>query len=530
MGENTRDPTNGAGNQASVARHAGIVASFTMLSRVAGLVRESVFAHLFGANHTTDAFLTAFRIPNTFRLLVAEGTLTVAFLPVFNEAQAKGGEAAARRVMSQATVVFPSLSALLTGLCIIFAEPIVRLYADGFEDVPGKLELATELVQVMFPYLIFISFVALSMGALNARKRFASSAAAPFLFNLVYILGMVSLARVVDPPMMGVAFGVIAGGAAQVALQMIELWRAGLAVRPSFELGPEIRRVLRLMLPAVLALGAYQINIIVLNRLASYLGKAAVSYLWYADRLQQFPLGVFGIAIATASLPAFSDALVADGKDGLIRTFGQSMRLNSFIILPAAAGLIVLALPLTACVYQHGKFVHDGAIASSTALVAFACGLPAVASIRVAGQGFFSMKDTRTPVACGLIGLGCNAALAPILGIELGFVGLAVSVAISGWLQLVAQLTFLRRRLSRLGATRIVRGLGRDLTATTPMAAVVWWLSSRVDWTAGTSIANVAALSGCILAGVAVYAGAQLALGSEELQMMLRGVRRRLSR
>jgi putative peptidoglycan lipid II flippase len=285
------------------------------------------------------------------------------------------------------------------------------------------------------------------------------------------------------------------------------------------------------MLPAVLALGVYQINIIVLNQLASFLDEGSVSFLWLADRLQQFPLGVFGIAIATASLPAFSDAHVDRGADGLVQAFGQSMRLNAFIIVPATAGLWLLALPLCATVYQHGVFDHAMAQATTGALVAFAVGLPAVASIRVAAQAFFAMKDTRTPVACGVVGLMGNVAFGPGLAVAYGFVGLALSASLAGWLQLLTQLFFLRRRLGRIGLKTIVAGLLRSLAATVPMLAVVYVGAERLgDWRAGTTVLNLCLLLLIVGVGAAVYAAVHLVIRTPELTTMIGGIRRRLRR
>jgi putative peptidoglycan lipid II flippase len=513
----------------SVARHAGTVGMWTMLSRVAGLVRDTIFAHIFGASHLTDAFLMAFTIPNTFRMLVAEGSLTVAFLPVFNEAQKKGGEADARRVMSQALAVFPALSVTLTILCILAADPIVRVFASGYAAVPGKFEFTVMLTRVMLPFMALISTVALAMGALNARKRFASSAASPALFNLIHILSMVTLARYVDPPMLGVSLGVLLGGVAQVTLQFTALRRAGLLVRPSFTFGPEVRRILLLMLPAIAGLAVYQINIAALRLFTSYLGEGALTYLYNADRFLQLPLGIFAIAIATASLPAFSDAHANNDRAGLVNAFGESVRLTTFITVPAAAGQIALALPIIASVFQHGRFGAEMAENTARALIAFNIGLVAISGIRVAGQVFFAIKDTRTPVACGAIGLFLNLALAPILATAFGFVGLALSVSLSAWGQLAVQLVFLRRRVGRVGLRRILAALVRDTVAATVMGTAVYGLSLELgDWHSGTTLGNIMILGGIVVVGGTVYAGLQWVFRAREMTLLVDALRRRL--
>ncbi len=522
------DATPSSKTERSVARHAGVVGFYTMLSRVAGLVRDTVFAHLFGATHLTDAFLLAFTIPNTFRMLVAEGSLTVAFLPVFNEVQRRAGVAEAQRVMRQALAVFPSLTAILTAVCMVAAEPLVLAFAKGFTAVPGKFELSVMLTRVMFPYLVLVSFVALSMGALNARKRFASSAASPLLFNLVHIASMVTLGQLVDPPMLGVAMGVLLGGVAETLLQAGALLRAGLLLVPRLALGPEVRRILGLMAPAVVALAVYQINIMLLRLFASFLSEGAITYLFNADRFMQLPLGVFAIAIATASLPAFSDAH-ADGQSGaLVERFAASWRLTNFVIVPAAAGLGALALPIMATVYQHGRFDHAMAQNTAHALEAFALGLPAIASIRVAGQVFFAIKDTRTPVACGAVGLAANLALAPWLAVRFDFVGLALSVSVSAWLQLAVQLFFLRRRLGGVKLGRVLAGAGRDVLAAAVMAAPVMWIATLGSWERGLSAGNLGVLAGALAAGVLTLLVAEVLLRSPELKMVVQSVQRRL--
>ncbi|MBI3179235.1 MAG: murein biosynthesis integral membrane protein MurJ, partial [Deltaproteobacteria bacterium] len=456
--------------------------------------------------------------------------LTVAFLPVFNDVQRRAGFSEAQRVMRQALAVFPSLTAVLTAVCIVAAEPLVLAFAKGFTEVPGKFELAVMLTRVMFPYLVLISFVALAMGALNARKRFASSAASPLLFNIVHIASMVTLGQLVEPPMLGVALGVLLGGAAEVVLQAGALWRAGLLLVPRFAFGPEVRRILALMAPAVAALAVYQINIMLLRLFASFLSEGSVTYLFNADRFMQLPLGVFAIAIATASLPAFSDAHSDGAHAGLGQRFADSWRLTNFVIVPAAAGLFALALPIITTVYQHGRFDHVMAEHTAHALEAFALGLPAIASIRVAGQVFFAIKDTRTPVACGAVGLAANLALAPLLAVHFDFVGLALSVSASAWLQLAVQLFFLRRRLGGLGLRRVAVGALRDAVAAGVMAVPVVLIATLGEWEQGLKAQNLVVLTVALLAGVLILAAAQAALRSPELRLVVQGVAHRLRR
>lgn len=511
-----------------LARRATTVGFYTMLSRVAGLVRDTVFAHLFGATHATDAFLMAFTVPNTFRMLVAEGALTAAMLPVLNETRRTKGEKEALRLLAQAMSFFPALGALATALAIVFAEPLVLALGAGFAVEPGKIALTVTLLRVMLPFLVLASIVAVAAAALNARQRFASSAASPFVYNLVHIAAMVTFARLIDPPLLGVAVGVLLGGAAQVGLQLVALRRARLLVWPSFTLGPEVRRMLRLMLPAITALAVYQVNAVVLRFFASYMGEAAVTYLYNAERFLQLPLGVFAVAIATVALPAFSDAHHDDDRRALVDTLGRSLRLTQFITVPATLALMVLALPIIATIFGHGRFNHAMVVDTAAALVAMSVGLVAISATRISGQIFFASHDFKSPVVSGAVGLLGNLALAPLLGAELGFVGLALSLSAAAWLQLFVQLALVRRRVGPLGLGRIAAAFGRDLLASAPMVAVVYLLARLGPWGQGTCPATVLLLALATAVGLAAYAVTQLLFRSDELMQVWGALRRRL--
>ncbi|MBC7792143.1 MAG: murein biosynthesis integral membrane protein MurJ, partial [Clostridia bacterium] len=358
----TEVPVLGKQGSKSLRRNVGIVSFYTMLSRITGLARDTIFGHIFGATHATDAFVMAFTIPNAFRNLVAEGALTVAFLPVFKTTDKEGGDAAVKRLMSQSLAVFPVLAVAVTAIAILFATPLVDFFAHGFHRVPGQFEETVQLTQWMLWYLPMVSFVALTMGALNARQHFASSAASQLIFNTVHIAVILTATRLIDPPMLGVACGVLTGGIAQVIMQLVALDRAGLLVRPNFSFGPEIRRILSLLTPAIASNAIYQFNIAALRYYNSYMEEGAVTYLYNADRFFQLPLGVFAIAIATVSLPALAEALNNGGKEKLTATFRNSIQLNNFITIPSAVGLMVLALPIVATISQHGRFTYEMAL------------------------------------------------------------------------------------------------------------------------------------------------------------------------
>lgn len=524
----------------SVARSAGTVGLFTMVSRFGGLFRDAVFANLFGAGTASDAYLMAFTIPNTFRTLVAEGSLTVAFLPVFREAEKTEGPSAGRRLLAEALVIFPGFAALLAGLAILGAEPLVRLFASGFQEIPGKFELTVRLTRIMFAYLPLVSAVALAMGALNARRHFATSAAAPALFNLTVIAGLfltgalnpdLGAADAQSKAIVFVAWAVVAGGASQILLQLYGLRRAGLSTWPAPQLSLRVRRIGALMLPAVGALAVYQLNILIVRNLASSLPEGAVTSLFYADRFFQLPLGVFGIAIATASLPALADAHLEGGAAALLKTLRRSLELNAWIAVPATVGLMVLALPVCATVLQHGAFSHDQAIATSRVLSYLAPGLLAVASLRVLSQAFFSIQDTRTPVACSALGVSVNVTLAPWLAGEMGAAGLACSLTASAWLQLAAQLLFLRVRLRiPIGLLSSSGRVVRPILASIPMALVAYAIAELGRWSDGLTARNGAVLLVAVSLGGVSYGLAQGLTGDRDVRRIAAGISRRVSR
>jgi putative peptidoglycan lipid II flippase len=513
----------------SLLRQSSTVGFFTILSRFAGLARDMVFMHLFGATHTTDAFLMAFTIPNSFRVLVAEGTLTVAFLPVFKQVREDRGMQAAKRLFAQAFGIFPILVAILTIACMFWTEPLVELFASGFHGVPGKFDLTVTLTRTMFPYLFLISLVALSMGALNALSYFALPAAAPLLFNLIYIAAMLSLGlTLVDPPMYGVALGVILGGLGQVFLQLVGLRQVGLLALPKLSLSPEVKKILKLMAPAILSLAIYQINILILRKFASYLEEGAVSYLYNADRFLQLPLGVFAIAIATASLPRLAKAHAQNDMPKLRSAFAESLDLTNCITIPATLALYLLATPIVTTVFQHGSFTALMAQNTASALEAFAFGLIAIAGIRVSAQAFFAVKDTSTPMLCSAVGLSANFAFAPYLGLKYGFSGLALSVSLAAWIQLIVELILVRLRLGAFGLRTLLHNALRAFLASAVMALTLYFGARYGQWQDGFGLYNACVLLLNVLVGLAVYVLMCLLLRHQTIVLVLRTIGKKL--
>ncbi|MCP4503145.1 MAG: murein biosynthesis integral membrane protein MurJ [Deltaproteobacteria bacterium] len=430
-----------------VRRGAGIIAAFTLLSRIAGFVRDQVVIHLFGASRNTDVFWMAFTIPNVMRRLVAEGSLTVAFIPVYTKVKETEGDEEAKRFLAHTMglIAFGVLG--ICALGALGAEWLVLAFASGFRDDPASFELCVSLTRWLFPYVYFISFVALAMGVLNAHKRFAAPAAAPILLN-VSIVGCALLTKqYFDPQIYVLAAGVLLGGAAQFLLQIPALKSAGLLVRPRISLSsPHVKHLLRLMLPALFGLAVYQLNIIVLRQFASYLPQGHITYYYNADRLIQFAYGVFAVAISAASLPVLSEHFTKGRIQAMIDAWKFSTKTTNFVTIPAACGLFAIATPIVSLGYLHGKFTFADVQLTAFTTMSFAPGLIALGAVRSTIQLFYAAHDTRTPVIASTMTLASVLVLGWLL-LPHEVVGLGLALTLSTWIQLVVLLSLLKRRL-----------------------------------------------------------------------------------
>ncbi|MEW5911713.1 MAG: murein biosynthesis integral membrane protein MurJ [Thermodesulfobacteriota bacterium] len=469
--------------QHKVTRAAGVVGLSTLASRVAGFVRDLVIAYFFGAGPAADAFFVAFRIPNLLRRLFAEGTLTIAFIPVFTEVLKKRGREEAY-LLARSTASLLALALLVVCAAgVYFAPQVVRVIAPGFTPGQGTFSLAVSLTRWCLPFIFFISLVALAGGVLNSLGHFFAPAAAPALFNLCIIAAATALAPRVDPPVLSLALGVLIGGVAQLIMQLPYLRARGLSLRPAWRIkDPALMRILRLMGPAAFGAAVYQVTVLINTMLASLLPSGSVSYLYYADRLIQFPLGIFAIAVSTAILPSLSRQAADQDQAALVGTMGYGLRLIIFITVPAMVGLMVLAQPLVTVLFMRGEFTLAMSQETAGAVLGYAMGLWGYAGVRAVVQAFYALKDTKTPVAvaavCLLINLGCSLAL---MG-PFKQVGLALATSISGVANLLLLLWLLRRRLGPLGGRRLLRsGLG-TCAAAAVMGLLVWLVAFGPDW------------------------------------------------
>ncbi len=423
---------------ASLTRKASVVAGATLVSRVLGFVRDLIIAFTLGAGPMADAFFVAFRIPNLLRRLFAEGSLTLAFVPVFTKTKNSRGHEAAFALARSVQVWLLIILGALTFLALIFAAPLTMLVAPGFRDDPQIFQATVNLVRICFPYILFISSVALCMGILNSMNHFLAPALAPGLMNIVLIV--FALAGYLSGTSVAIALsmGVLASGLIQWAFQYPFLKKSGFNWLGGFSLNdPGVRRIGKLMLPTVFGAAVYQLNILAGTILASFLASGSIAYLYYADRLVQFPLGVFAVAISTAALPSLSALAWENDLSGFKRTLNSSLSLTLFIALPSTAGLIGLSFPLIDVIFGRGAFTDYAVEATALALVGFAVGLPAFSCVRPLISAFYALEDTVTPVKIAVVSLVLNIILGLVLMQYLAHFGLALAASISSWVNVL---------------------------------------------------------------------------------------------
>ncbi len=528
----------GTGPPDRLARHAGVIASATMTSRVAGFVRDAAVLAVFGAS-MADTFILAFVLPNVLRRLLAEGSLTIAFVPVFtSRLQASGREAAKALADKAFTVVAMGLALVVLG-GVLGARVLVDLLASDWRADGEKFELTVMMARWVFPYLWMIGLVALAMGVLNSLRKFFTPAASPVLLNLGIIAGALVFSRWVDPPILGVAYGVLIGGGAQVLVNWVALSRSGFAPRLDFRFNdPDLRRLFWLMLPATFGASIHQVNVLLSKAFAASEADGAVSWLYSADRLIELPLGVFAVSMAVAALPSLSEHAASGRFERYKETLSDGLRQVLFVMIPASIGLIILSVPAVSVVFQRGAFTHEDTQAAALALTMFAVGLPAVACTRVVVQGFYALQDTKTPVAVGVLSVAVFWTSAKLLMAPLGHGGIALATSIAATVNLAFCLLLLRRKVGRLGLCKTGASVARVVPATVLMAGVAFGLALSGDWelgAAGVDLAtarNVAVFVVTVVAGVVVYGLAAFAAGSSEARELSRylGCRFRLRR
>lgn len=513
----------------SLVRAIATVGGFTLVSRVTGFARDILIAAILGAGPVADAFFVAFKLPNFFRRLTGEGALTVAFVPLFaGSLEADGRKAAVAFAAEVQAVLLAVLLAFVLAMEIAMPWAMLVL-APGFADEPERFALAVELTRITFPYLPLISLVALWGGILNSLDKFWAMAAAPIFLNLVLIAALVLAADHAETPGHALAWGVAAAGVVQ-ALFLAEACRRSGALPPLRlpRLTPEVRRLLKLMLPAALGAGVVQVNLLVDVVLASLLPAGSVSYLYYADRIVQLPLGVVGVAIGTALLPMLARQVRAGNEAEAGATQNRAIEMGLLLTLPAAAAVAVIADPLTAVLFERGRFGTADGDATAAAMAAFAAGLPAFVLIKAFQPGFFARRDTATPVKIAVVGVLANLAFNLVLMPLFAHVGIALATTLAAWLN-AGLLAWMLARRGHFRPDRRLRDRALRIAAAVAAMTVAVWAAARLlaPWlTAGTAT-GAGALAAVVATGLLIYAVAAIMLGAARPAELKAAFRRR---
>lgn len=512
-----------------IARAAGIVGLSTLLSRILGFVRDSLIARMFGAGMAADAFFVAFRIPNMFRRLLGEGSLTSSFIPVFTEYLTHRSREEAREL---ANAFFSAAMVVLTVTTIvgvIFAPQIVTVLAHGFSSVPEKFRLTVTLTRVMFPYLFFVGLVALCMGILNSLRHFAAPALSPVLLNVSIIFSVLILTPFFKEPVMALAVGVLIGGISQLLLQLPFLWKNGINITPHWAPGhPGVVRIGGLMAPSIIGLAVTQINVLVDTIVASFLKEGTVSYLYYADRLLEFPMGIFAIAIATAVLPPMSEKASRNDMEGVKDTFSYALRLTLFLTIPAMAGLLALGIPIISLLFQRGLFTFNTTVDTSMALYGFAVGLPAFAGVRIIVPVFYALQDARTPVKVAFLAMLTNITCDLLFMYPLKQFGLSLATSIAACVNFAILAFILRKRIGKVGARRVLASASKVTVASILMAVAAYSICMTKDWSiAGDIHGKLFTLTLGICSGLVVFTISSYLLKSEELLSVIALIKNR---
>ncbi len=517
---------------------AGLVSFATSLSRLGGLAREQLFAALLGAGFYSDAFVVAFRIPNLLRDLLAEGALSTAFVPTFTQELVQRGK---QQAFALGNLVLTTLL-VVTGIIVLggwtFADPIVRVIAPGFADTAGKVELTTTLTRILFPFLPLVALAAVLMGMLNAQQRFFVPALAPAMFNLAAIVvGVVLLVADFEARTVVVTWtaAVLLGGLLQLAIQVPPLvragWRFALRFRPRFD-DPALRQILRLMGPAVVGLSATQVNILVNNILASQLEQGSPSWINYAFRLMQLPIGVFGVAVATVNLAAVSRHAADRDMHGFRDTLAGSLKLVVFLTLPATAGLVALRQPIVDLLYQHGRFTSYDTQQTAAVLSMYAVGLVAYAAVKVMAPAYYALQSPRVPLIASVAAVVCNIATSLALYRRMGAPGLALGTSVGAWVNITVLYVAFARRHGGLGEAALAAQLLRVGAASAAMGALCHVLARQLASRLGQDSvgADLLVTLPPVVVGVVVYAGLAALLRIPEFSTARNLLMRRLGR
>lgn len=511
----------------SLVKSTSTVAFFTLVSRISGFVRDVLMANLIGASWLSDAFFVAFKLPNFFRRLFAEGAFNVAFIPSFSGLLATEGREAAIRFAGEVMSVLLLVLLILNALFIVFMPWIMPIFAPGFADTPEKFDLTVALSQITFPYILFISLVSLLGGVLNSFGKFAAPAASPILLNLCMIGGMVFLTET-PTPAHALSWSVLLAGFVQLA------WLTAICLRHDMLPGlflprftPKVKTMLLLMAPAALGSGVQQLNLLVDVIIASHIPDA-VSYLYYADRITELPIGMIGVAVATVLLPTLSRQLKAGEQDQARASMNRALEIVLLFGLPSTAGCMIIAEPIIRVLYLHGNFTLLDMAATTSALIAFGAGLPAFLAVKVFAPGFYANHDTKTPFKIALVCVVVNLVLNLLLSQPFKHVGMAMATSIASWVNLGLMVLILHRRGIFMPDALLKRRLSRLVAATLVMAGVVHFASTMAQAALeGPMLERTLALGLVIAAGGTTFLAAAFVFGAYDPAFVKRLLKRK---
>jgi len=504
----------------SLGRSGSIVAVMTMLSRILGFVRDQVLAIVFGAGATTDVFLVAFKIPNFLRRLFAEGAFAQAFVPVFTEYRETGDREALKQLAAHVAGTLTVVLLIITTLGVMFAPFIVMLFAPGFTDNQAQFDLATHMLRLTFPYLLAVSLVAYAGAIMNTFGQFAVPSFTPVLLNICMITAALVFSPFFEEPIVALAWGVLIAGLVQLAFQLPFLQRLGLLPRPRWGWAHRgVQRILKLMAPAILGSSVAQINLLLDTIIATFLVSGSLSWLYYSDRLMEFPLGLIGVTLGTIILPRLSREYANASEQGYRDTITWALRVSILVGLPASVGLMTLAGPMISTLFEYGAFTEQDTYLSSFSLVAYSVGIPAFILVKIFAPAFFARQNTKTPVKIGIYALLTNMVYNLMLVLPMvwfDFIAPHTGLALATSLSAIQQAWMLYRALQRQNlytlTHEVINLLWRTLPALIIMAACLW-VMQNFDWHSLSASARALRLVGIIAAGASLYAFVLLLCG-----------------
>ncbi|MBA3581502.1 MAG: murein biosynthesis integral membrane protein MurJ [Gammaproteobacteria bacterium] len=497
-----------------------IFSVFTLLSRVMGFVRDVVIANIFGASAASDAFFVAFKIPNFFRRLFAEGAFSQAFVPIFGEYQTQEDRTKLRLLVARTAGTLGGVLCLLSIVFMLAAPLVISVFAPGFIGDPSRFDLASDMLRITFPYLLLISLTALASGVLNSFDRFGVTAFTPVLLNISMLVAAIYCTQFFDPPILALAWGVFVAGVVQLLFQLPFLAKLELLSWPRWgwrDTG--VQKIISLMVPALFGAAVVQVNLLVDTIIASFMRPGSVTWLYYGDRLVEFPLGIFGVALGSIILPRLSRQHASQSMDSFATTLAWALKLAWLIALPATVGLIMLAEPIVISLFQHGQFSAEDATMSAWALIAYSIGLPAFILLKVLAPGFYARQDTRTPVKIGMYAIAANIVCSLVLAIPLFLAGfhaahaaLAFGTSLAAWLQAGLLWRGLRKQGIHQPHADARTWLLKVLTASTIMGVVLWLVMSK-QWQTLSILERGVGLLFTISIGAAAFTITLFALG-----------------